>query len=157
MMRIGFAKDIHITSTTCPLYLGGVLLDEKIGLSSHSDGDIVLHAVAESILGALALGDLGTFFPDNDDKYKGYESSKIVKYVVELMKKKKFHIANIDISIEFETVRLKKYIELIRTSVASLLETDLSNVSVKAMTNEKMDATGNGKAAIAYAVVLLEE
>ncbi|MEG2270221.1 MAG: 2-C-methyl-D-erythritol 2,4-cyclodiphosphate synthase [Bacilli bacterium] len=156
-MKIGFAKDIHLLKKNAVLKLGGVTIPSKFGLVSNTDGDVVLHSVSEALLGALALGDLGQHFPDNDDSCKNMSSSDIAKKVSGLVKLKGYSISNIDVSIELEQIKLKDYIFQIRLSIAGLFEIDMENISVKAMTNEGMDATGKAKACIAYAVVLVEK
>ena len=156
MMRIGFSKDIHRIVEGRPFILGGIKIDTKFGLLGHSDADVLLHAVAESILGALSLKDLGTYFPDTDEKYKNYDSSKIVSTVVEMMEERKYHISNIDILVELEFIKLAKYIDEIIKNVAKLLHISENQVSVKAATNEKLDSVGKGEACIAYSSVLLE-
>ena len=156
-MRIGFASDIHRLVENRKLILAGVDVPSPLGELAHSDGDVVYHALAESILGALALGDLGTHFPDSDPKYKDIDSSILVKEVVKLMLKKGFEIGNVDISITLETPKLKPYIFQMRENIASLLETDVDFVSVKAGTNEKLDDIGRGLAVKAESIVLLKE
>ena len=156
-MRIGFASDIHRLVKNRPLLLAGVNVPFELGEEAHSDGDVVYHAVSESILGALALGDLGTHFPDTDDKYLNMDSSLIVKEVVSLMKSNNYHIGNIDVSITLERPKLRPYVEQMRINLSKLLETNIDNVSVKAGTNEKMDALGQGLAVKAEAIVLLKE
>ena len=156
-MRIGFASDIHRLVENRKLILAGVVVPFELGELAHSDGDVVYHALAESILGALALGDLGTHFPDSDDKYKDIDSSILVKEVVSLMKKEGYVIGNIDISITLEKPKLKNYISEMRNNIARLLETDVKNVSVKAGTNEKLDEIGKGLAVKAESIVLLKE
>ena len=156
-MRIGFASDIHRLVEGRKLILAGVVVPFELGELAHSDGDVVYHALAESILGALALGDLGTHFPDSDDKYKDIDSSILVKEVVSLMKKEGYIIGNIDISITLEKPKLKNYISEMRNNIARLLETDVKNVSIKAGTNEKLDEIGKGLAVKAESIVLLKE
>ena len=156
-MRIGFASDIHRLVEGRKLILAGVHIPAPFGELAHSDGDVVYHAVAESILGALALGDLGKHFPDSDMKYKDMDSSIILSEVVKMMKEKNFRVGNIDISITLETPKLKDYIFDMRKNLAHYLETDINNVSVKAGTNEKLYALGRGEAVKAEAIVLLEE
>ena len=156
-MRIGFASDIHRLVEGRKLILAGVVVPFELGELAHSDGDVVYHALAESILGALALGDLGTHFPDSDDKYKDIDSSILVKEVVSLMKKEGYIIESIDISITLEKPKLKNYISEMRNNIARLLETDVKNVSVKAGTNEKLDEIGKGLAVKAESIVLLKE
>ena len=156
-MRIGFASDIHRLVEGRKLILSGVVIPFDLGEEAHSDGDVVYHAVAESILGALALGDLGKHFPDTDPKFKNIDSSIIVKEVVQMMKKNGCQINNIDVSITLEKPKLKDYIEAMRVNLSTLLETDIKNVSIKAGTNERVGPLGRNEAVKAEAIVLLKE
>ena len=156
-MRIGFASDIHRLVKGRRLILSGVVIPFELGEEAHSDGDVVYHAVAESILGALALGDLGKHFPDSDPKYKDVDSSIIVKEVVKMMKDKGCRINNIDVSITLEKPKLKDYIQAMRVNLSSLLETEIDNVSIKAGTNESLDSLGRNEAVKAESIVLLKE
>lgn len=156
-MRIGFASDIHQLKIGRKLMLAGVDVPSTVGELAHSDGDVVYHALAESILGALALGDLGKFFPDNDDKYLNMDSSIIVKQVVNMMEKMNYKVNNVDISITLEKPKLKDHIMDMRINIANLLNTDVSNVSVKAGTNEKIGALGRGSAVKAESIIMLIE
>ena len=137
--------------------LAGIHVPANFGEQAHSDGDVVFHACAEAILGALALGDLGTHFPDNDNQYKDIDSSILVKRVVLMMKENGCQINNVDISITLEKPKLKDYIFSMRENLANLLETNIENVSIKAGTNEGLDALGRGEAVKAEAIVLLKE
>ena len=137
--------------------LAGIHVPANFGEQAHSDGDVVFHACTEAILGALALGDLGTHFPDSDNQYKDIDSSILVKRVVAMMKENGCQINNIDVSITLEKPKLKDYIFSMRENLACLLETDIKNVSIKAGTNEGLDALGKGKAVKAEAIVLLKE
>lgn len=156
-MRVGFASDIHRLDVGRKLILSGIVIPFEKGEVAHSDGDVVFHAVGESILGALALGDLGKFFPDNDDKYKDIDSSIILKNIVNMMKERSFKINNIDVSITLEKPKLATYINSMRQNLAKLLETRIENVSIKAGTNEKLDALGSGEAVKAESFVSLVE
>lgn len=156
-MRIGFASDIHALVENRKLILGGVIVPFERGELAHSDGDVLYHALAESILGALALGDLGTHFPDNDNKYKDMDSAFIVRSVVTMMNEKGYVVNNVDISISLEKPKLKPYILKMRENVATLLNVDLDKVSIKAGTNEGFDAVGKGEAVKAEAIILLKE
>lgn len=156
-MRIGFASDIHRLVYGRKLILGGVEVPHFVGELAHSDGDVVYHAVAESILGALALGDLGTHFPDSDKSTEGMNSAVIMEYVFKKMDEAGYKIGNIDISITLEEPKLKNYKDSMRNNVASLLKTDVKNVSIKAGTNESLDAVGQRLAVKAESIVLLEE
>lgn len=155
MERIGFAKDTHRLVTGRRLVLGGILIPSDKGLSGHSDADVILHALAEAIFGALALGDLGHHFPDTDAKYKDADSQLFVKEAVRLMKKAGFVLGNADISLVLEKPRVSPYIDAMRANIAKMLETDIANVSVKAGTAEGLGAIGRGEGAEASAIVLL--
>lgn len=155
-MRIGYSRDTHVLIENRDLFLGGVKIPFEKGLLGHSDADVLIHAIGEAVLGALALGDLGTHFPDNDPKYKGIDSKILLKEIVKMMKEKGYKIANVDTMLILELPKMKSYILSIRESIASLLETSVDNVSVKATTNEKMGYLGENLAIEANAVVLLE-
>lgn len=154
--RIGFSKDIHQLAPKQVLMLGGVNIPSPVGCIAHSDGDVLLHAIAEAILGALALGDLGTHFSDKNAAIKGMSSSIIIEHVLEKMTNRGYRIANVDTFISLEKPTLNTYIPIIQTNVAQLLGVEKDTVSIKVGTNEKMDAVGLGQAIEAYAIVLLE-
>lgn len=156
-MRIGFASDIHQLVENRKLILAGVTIPFNKGEKAHSDGDVVYHALGESILGALALGDLGTFFPDNDDKYKDMDSSLIIKEIKKMMDEQNYKVNNVDISITLESPKLKPYILEMRKNIARLLDIELNQVSIKAGTNEKLDEIGKGNAVKAESIILLIE
>ena len=156
-MRVGFGSDIHRLVEGRKLMLAGVHVPAPFGELAHSDGDVVYHASMDAILGALALGDIGKLFPDNDPQYKDIDSSILFKKVVSLMKDKGYRLNNIDIMITLETPKLKDYINQMRENLANLLETSIDNVSVKAGTNEKLGPLGNSEAVKAEAIVLLKE
>lgn len=156
-MRIGFASDIHRLVEGRKLILGGVVIPYEKGELAHSDGDVVYHAVAESILGALAIGDLGTHFPDTDSSTEGMDSAVIMRYVQKKMDEAGLKINNVDISIYLEEPKLKSFKEIMRNNIADLLCTDVKNVSVKAGTNESLDSVGQKLAVKADSTVLLIE
>ena len=156
-MRIGFGSDVHQFASDRKLILGGVDIPYEKGLLGHSDADVLLHAVMDSMLGALALGDIGKHFPDSDDKYKGISSVKLLQYVFELIDDKGFKIGNIDSIVVCEKPKLLPYIETIRVNIAKVLNTDIDNISVKATTEEKMGYTGRMEGIKAYSVCLLEK
>jgi 2-C-methyl-D-erythritol 2,4-cyclodiphosphate synthase len=153
--RIGYAEDIHKLVPNRKLILGGIEIPYSLGLLGYSDADVVLHAVAESILGALSLGDLGTNFPDSDPKYKGIDSKILLNLVFEMMNKKGFEINNIDISISLEEPKLKQYIGLMKEIIATILKTQIEHISIKAMTNEGLDSVGKKEACRAISIVML--
>ena len=155
--RIGFSKDIHRLVEGRKLIIGGVVIPFEKGELAHSDGDVLYHAVAESILGALALGDLGKYFPDNSDTTLNMDSSVIVSEVVKMMLLKGYKINNIDVFISLEKPKLKDYISQIRENVSKLLQTETENVSIKAGTNEGCGEVGRGEAIEVTANVLLKK
>lgn len=155
MIRIGHAWDTHKLVENRDLILGGLKIESKIGLLGHSDADVVLHAVAESLLGSLALGDLGTFFPDNDDKYKGIDSKIILKECYKKVLDNGYKLVNADITIYSENIKISPIRDDIRKNISSLLNTDVANISVKATTWEKMGFVGRGEAIACEAVCLV--
>ncbi len=156
-MRIGYGEDIHVLVKGRKLILGGVDIPFEFGLDGHSDADVVYHALSDALLGSLALGDIGKYFPPSDESITGIASNIIVKTCFQKIKDKGYKIGNVDLSIVAEKPHLAKYIDAMRENIASLLETPIDNVSVKAMTNEKLDAIGEGRAIKAIAVVLIEK
>ena len=156
MIRIGHAWDTHKLVKDRDLILGGVKIESEFGLLGHSDADVVLHAVAESFLGALALGDLGTFYPDNSDKTLGMDSKIILKECYQKVLDRKYHVNNIDLTIYSEFIKINPIRLKIRESIASMLNLDLDQVSVKATTYEKMSFIGRGEALACEAVCLIE-
>ncbi len=153
--RIGFSKDIHRLVENRKLIIGGVVVPFEKGELAHSDGDVLYHALAESILGALALGDLGKHFPDTSEATLNMNSADIVKEVVKMMEEKGYEVNNTDIFVSLEKPKLKDYIETMRHNIATLLKVDIDRVSVKVGTNEKMGPVGEGLAIEATATTLL--
>lgn len=156
-MRIGQSSDIHQLAAGRKLILGGVEIPHEKGLVGHSDADALVHAVAEAILGALALGDLGKWFPDTDPKWEGVSSLIILKEVARMMQKKGYHIGNVDALVMIERPKMAPHIMKMRENIASCLHTDINNVSVKATRGEKLGFVGREEGVLAQAVVLLEE
>ena len=157
MYRIGFSEDIHPIKKGRKLVLGGVEIPHADGLDGHSDADVVLHAVCESILGALALGDLGKHFPDTDPKYKDISSVVLLEHVYTLMKKEGAKIGNIDIQVAASKPKLAPYLPKTRKLISQKLHTRLNNVSIKAMSFNSVGPIGEGKAIKAQAIVLLDK
>lgn len=153
--RIGHSNDVHKLVKGRKLILGGVEIPYELGLLGHSDADCVLHAVCESILGALGLCDIGTLFPDTDNKYKDMDSKIFVSKAYELMDERGYRINNIDIIIYLEKPMLTDYKPLMKECIASLLHTDVDNVTIKATRKEGLGYIGEGKAIEAESVVLL--
>ena len=156
-LRIGFSKDIHRLVENRKLIIGGVVIPYHLGELAHSDGDVLYHALAESILGALALGDLGKHFPDTSDDTLNMDSSLIVSKVVEMMLEKGYEVNNVDIFISLEKPKLKDFIPQIRENVAKLLKVQIDCVSVKAGTNEGVGPVGEGKAIEVTSMILLKK
>lgn len=157
MIRIGNGYDVHKLVEGRKLVLGGVEIPHIKGVLGHSDGDVLIHAVMDAILGALALGDIGQHFPDTDMKYEGIDSKILLKKVTELMKDKGYKIVNLDSIIVAQKPKLKDYLGNMRKVMADILETEVENISVKATTEEKLGFTGNEEGIKSYCVVLLEK
>lgn len=155
-MRIGFGYDSHIFEKDRKLILAGIDIPYEFGLKGHSDADAVIHALIDSIFGALCLGDIGSHFPDNDSKYKNISSVKLLEETVKIMEEKKYTISNADITIIIEKPKLRNYIDSMRESLSKVLKTNVENISIKAKTNEKMDAVGRGEGIAVYCVSLLK-
>lgn len=154
-MRVGFGYDVHKLVENRPLILGGIEIPFEKGLLGHSDADVLLHAISDALLGALALGDIGLHFPDTDEQWKGADSADLLREVNRLVMQKGYEVSNIDSTVALQQPKLRPYIDKMRASIASILEVDISCVSVKATTTEKMGFVGTGEGASAYAVCLL--
>ncbi len=155
-LRIGYGEDIHRLVPDRKLILGGVEIPFDQGLLGHSDADCLLHAIADALLGACALGDIGDHFPVDDPQWENADSKKILSESYSLVKKKGYQIANLDASVLAEKPRLSPYRLAMRESIARVLELELNQVSVKLMTNEGLDAIGEGKAIRSTCICLLE-
>lgn len=155
-LRIGYGEDIHRLVPDRKLILGGVEIPFDQGLLGHSDADCLLHAIADALLGACALGDIGDHFPVDDPQWENADSKKILSESYSLVKKKGYQIANLDASVLTEKPRLSPYRLAMRESIARVLELELNQVSVKLMTNEGLDAIGKGKAIRSTCICLLE-
>ncbi len=154
-IKIGHSWDVHRLVEDRDLFLGGIKIEHDKGLLGHSDADVLLHAVAESIIGALGLGDIGTLYPDTDPSIKGIDSKVILKEVVGLMKDRGYRVNNIDTIVFAEEPKLKNHKPVIKAKLAELLETDESNVNVKATTLEKLASYCDNSFIAAESVVLL--
>lgn len=156
-LRIGHGYDLHRLVAGRPLVLAGVQIPYDRGLLGHSDGDVALHAICDAVLGAMGIGDIGQHFPDNDERYRGIDSGELVRQVAALMHREGWCISNVDVTIRAEEPRLAAHRHAMRSRVAELLGAPITSVSIKAKTNEGLDAVGHGEAIAATAVVLLEE
>ena len=156
-MRIGFGYDSHRFAEGRRLVLGGVEFPGETGLAGHSDADVLIHAIIDALLGAAALGDIGSHFPDTDSQWKGADSAKLLEAVVEEILAARFRIVNVDVTVVCERPKLRPKVDEIRRRLSDLLSVPVSAVSVKGKTNEKMDDVGAGLGIEAHAVCLLEE
>ena len=157
MIRIGNGYDVHKLVEGRKLILGGVEIPHSKGVLGHSDGDVLIHAIMDAMLGALALGDIGQHFPDTDMKYKNIDSTMLLTKVKELITERGYKIVNLDSIIVLQKPKVKPYIEAMRKRVAEVLEIDMEQVSVKATTEEKLGFTGDESGVKSYCVVLLEK
>ena len=157
MIRIGNGYDVHVLTEGRKLVLGGVEIPQTKGVLGHSDGDVLVHAVMDAMLGALALGDIGKHFPDTDMKYENIDSTILLKRVKELIAERGYKIINLDSIIVLQKPKVKPYIEAMRKRIAEVLEIDVEQVSVKATTEEKLGFTGDESGVKSYCVVLLEK
>ena len=155
MYRIGFGSDIHRLVENRPLILGGVEIPAEKGAEGHSDADALTHAITDAILGALALGDIGSHFPDTDEKWKNADSFVFLRHTVGLMKEKGFRVANIDSVIHLEKPKLRPHIDKMRENLSQILGIEITEISVKAKTGEKLGAVGENRAVKSEAIVLL--
>ena len=154
-MRIGIGYDVHKLIEDRKLILGGIEIPHEMGLAGHSDADVLVHAIMDSILGALSLGDIGKHFPDNDDAYKDIYSIELLKRVQESMENKGYQIGNIDSVIAAQRPKLAPFIEAMRNCVADALKTDVDNINIKATTTEKLGFEGREEGISAQSVCIL--
>jgi 2-C-methyl-D-erythritol 2,4-cyclodiphosphate synthase len=157
MFRIGFGSDIHRLAEGRKLILGGVEIEAELGADGHSDADALTHAVTDAILGALASGDIGSHFPNSDERWRNAESFVFLRFAVGLMKEHGYELANLDSTVHLEKPKLRPYIDAIRESLAVALEVETNRISVKAKTGEGVDAVGESRAVRAEAVVMLRQ
>ncbi|MEO6050427.1 MAG: 2-C-methyl-D-erythritol 2,4-cyclodiphosphate synthase [Pyrinomonadaceae bacterium] len=155
MHRIGFGTDIHRLVVGRPLILGGVRIESDLGGDGHSDADVLMHAATDAVLGALALGDLGTHFPNDDERWRNAESSQFLRYAVDLIKEKGYSVANIDSVIDLESPKLRPHTDAMRANIAAALKIGINCVSIKAKTGEAVDGVGERRAVKAQVVVLV--
>ena len=155
-MRIGIGYDVHKLTENRKLILGGVDIPHSHGLDGHSDADVLVHAIMDAMLGALVLGDIGKHFPDTDDKYKGISSILLLKHCGELVKENGYRICNIDSTVIAQKPKLMPYILQMRENIANALNIDISQISVKATTEEGLGFTGEKLGISSQAICLLE-
>jgi 2-C-methyl-D-erythritol 2,4-cyclodiphosphate synthase len=156
-MRVGFGYDVHALVTGRSLFLGGIEIPYLFGLKGHSDADVLLHAICDAILGAIAEGDIGKHFPESDPQYRGIRSTVLLKKVMSRMREKGFHLLNIDTTIVAQRPKLADFIPRMVKEIATVLDIDTGRVNVKATTTEGLGFTGREEGIAAYAVVLVGE
>lgn len=154
-IRIGNGFDVHAFITGRPLVLGGVAIPHGRGLEGHSDADVLLHAIADAMLGALALGDLGRHFPDTDPKWKDADSRRLLREVAGMATARRYRIGNVDTTVIAQAPKLAPFIDAMRNNVAADLGCDVASISVKATTTERLGFAGRGEGIAALATVLL--
>ena len=155
MLRIGHGYAVHRLVSGRKLILGGVTIPYELGLDGHSDADVLLHAISDSILGAMAMGDIGVLFPDNDDAFKDADSLELLKAVMAKAEENGYTVNNIDSTILCQRPKLRSYIDDMRKNIAIACRCDISQISVKATTEEGLGFTGKGEGIAAHAVCLL--
>lgn len=155
MHRIGFGTDIHRLVPGRPLVIGGVVISSELGADGHSDADVLMHAATDALLGALALGDIGLHFPNDEERWRNAESSEFLLYARGLIKQRGYVVANVDSVIDLELPKLRPHTDQMRQNIAAVLDIGIDQVSVKAKTGEKVDAVGEQRAVRAEVVVLL--
>ena len=156
-MRVGIGYDVHKLVEGRKLILGGVEIAHAKGLLGHSDADVLLHAIADALLGAASLGDIGRHFPDTDEKYKGISSLILLEHVGSLLAEKNYRINNVDATIVAQRPKLMPHIEKMRQNIAAALKTDLDAINVKATTEERLGFTGSEEGMSSYAVCSIEK
>ena len=156
-IRVGHGYDVHRFAEGRKLILGGVEIPYELGLSGHSDADVLIHALMDAMLGAAGLGDIGKHFPDTDDKYKGISSMLLLKEVKKLVEKEGYSLSNADITVVAQKPKLAPYIEQMKKNIALALCTDVSDINVKATTEEHLGFTGRLEGISSHAVVLISK
>ena len=157
MFRIGFGNDIHRLAPGRPLVIGGVEIESDLGAEGHSDADALTHAITDAILGALALGDIGSHFPNSDERWRDAESFVFLRFAVGEAKSRGYSVVNVDATVSLETPKLRPYVEQIREGLGAALEVTTDRISVKAKTGEGVDSVGERRAVRTEAVVLLQK
>ena len=153
--RVGFGYDSHRFAPDRPLVIGGVVIPYELGLAAHSDGDVLIHAVCDALLGAAGLKDIGTYFPDTDNTWKNADSTMLLSKVVELVTERGWRVNNLDCTLILEKPKMKPHVDQIINRLAELLRVESNRIAVKAKTNEKMGFTGAGEGIAAVAAVSL--
>jgi len=155
-MRIGFGTDIHRLVAGRPLIIGGVEIESDLGADGHSDADVLMHAATDAVLGSLALGDIGSHFPNDEERWRNAPSSQFLEYAVSLIHERGYNVSNLDAVIDLERPKLRPHIYIMRQNLADALGISIEHVSVKAKTGESVDAVGERRAVRAQVVVLID-
>ena len=155
MMRIGYGYDVHALAPNESLWLGGIEIPHSLGTVAHSDGDVLIHAICDALLGALALRDIGYHFPDTSADFKGADSKELLRKVIQMVRANGYEVSNIDSTLCAQRPKLSPYIEQMQSKLAEVLEVNIDQVSVKATTTEKLGFVGVEEGMSAHAVVLL--
>lgn len=155
-MRVGMGYDVHRLEAGRPLIIGGVTIPHPTGLAGHSDADVLLHAIADALLGAAALGDIGAHFPDTDAKWEGADSLELLATVGTIVRGEGYRLSNVDATVALQQPKLRPHIDTMRARIADALQVDRSQVSVKATTTERLGFVGSEAGAAAYAVCAIE-
>ena len=155
--RTGFGFDVHAFADGRKLIIGGIEIPHDKGLEGHSDADVLLHAICDAMLGALALGDIGIHFPNSDERWKDADSKKLLKHVKGLINSKGYELGNLDCVLAMEKPKIFSYSEQIRSKIAEILESDIDQISIKATTTEKLGFVGRTEGVVAFATVLLSK
>ena len=154
-IRVGHGYDVHQLTEGRKLILGGVEIEHEKGLLGHSDADVLVHAIMDSLLGAAALGDIGTHFPDTNEKYKGADSLELLRHVCNLISEKGYGISNIDATVIAQAPKLKPFIPQMRKNIADTMQIDIDQINIKATTEEKLGFTGRKEGISAHSVALI--
>jgi 2-C-methyl-D-erythritol 2,4-cyclodiphosphate synthase len=155
--RIGIGSDVHRLVSGRPLIIGGVEIESDLGAEGHSDADVLLHAITDAVLGSLALGDIGSHFPNSDDRWRSASSLQFLRYAVDLIRQRGYELVNIDSTVHLERPKLRDHIDEMRKLIADTAGIDIHAVSVKAKTGEAVDAVGELRAIRADAAILVEK
>ena len=153
--RTGFGFDVHAFTEGRKLIIGGIEIPSEKGLEGHSDADVLLHAICDAMIGALALGDIGIHFPNTDERWKDADSKMLLKHVNDLINNKGYEIGNLDCVLAMQSPKISPYSEMIRTKIAEILKTDPDQISIKATTTEKLGFVGRNEGVVSFATVLL--
>jgi 2-C-methyl-D-erythritol 2,4-cyclodiphosphate synthase len=156
-IRVGFGVDVHQLADTHELFIGGKKIESDLGAVGHSDADVLLHAICDALLGAANLRDIGFHFSDKDPQYKGIDSKILLKEVMKLLARDEWKVVNVDCTVILEKPKLNPHIPEMQEIIAGILQTDISRISIKATTHEKVDSFGERKAIKSYAVCLIQK